>query len=230
MWCVEQPIDLFRQGLQVGQIHQADGAPSGLVLVGRADAALGRADLGAGAAAFAQRVEFAVDGEDQRRVLGDAQIVARDRDALLAQALDFGRQRMRIEHDAVADDRELVRAHDAGGQKRQLVDRAADDERVAGIVPALEPHDHVGLLGQPVDDLALALVAPLGAHDNHIRHRLKPRIKNPGARPGLGWKNLADSLGGSGRRGQPGIHDSTPPEEVPPAYLGSIARTQSMSL
>ena len=75
----------------------------------------------------------------------------------------------------------LSRPHDAGGQERQLVDLAADDERVAGIVTALEPHDDVGLLGQPVDDLALALVAPLGAHDNHVRHRStsheKPRRK-----------------------------------------------------
>ena len=175
----QQAIDLFRQGLQIGQIHQADGAPARLVLVGRADAALRRTDLGPGAAAFAKRVEFAVNGENERGVFGDAQIVARDRDTLLAQAFDLGCERMRIEHDTVADDRKLVWPHDSGGQKRQLVHGAADDERVAGVMPALEPHDHVGLLRQPVDDLAFALVAPLGAHDNHIRHRPKPRIKKP---------------------------------------------------
>ena len=88
-----------------------------------------------------------------------------------ARRADLAGERMRIEHDAVADDRELVRPHDAGGQQRQLVDLAADDEGMAGIVPALEAHDDVGLLGQPVDDLALAFVAPLGAHDDHVRHR-----------------------------------------------------------
>ena len=112
-----------------------------------------------------------MDREDQRGVLGDAQVVAGDRDALLGEALHFAGERMRIEHDAVADDGELVRAHDAGGQQRELVDLVADHERMAGIVPALEPHDHVRLFGQPVDDLALAFVAPLGAHDNHVRHR-----------------------------------------------------------
>ena len=35
---------------------------------------------------------------------------------------------------------------------------------------ALKAGDDVGPLGEPVDDLALALVAPLGAHDNHIGH------------------------------------------------------------
>jgi hypothetical protein len=36
----------------------------------------------------------------------------------------------------------------------------ADDQRVAGIMAALEARNHIGPAGQPVDDLALALVAP----------------------------------------------------------------------
>ena len=45
---------------------------------------------------------------------------------------------------------------------------AVDDERVAGVVPALEARDRRGALGQQVDDLALALVAPLGADDDEV--------------------------------------------------------------
>jgi hypothetical protein len=56
------------------------------------------------------------------------------------------------------------------GSRRQLVGDAVDDQRVAGIVAALEAHHHVGALRQPVDDLALALVAPLGADDDDVRH------------------------------------------------------------
>ena len=56
------------------------------------------------------------------------------------------------------------------GSRRQLVDLAVDDQRVPGIVPALKARDDVGPLGKPVDDLALALVAPLRAHDNHVGH------------------------------------------------------------
>src|ERR1700688_874632 len=41
---------------------------------------------------------------------------------------------------------------------------------MAGIVAALETHDDVSLLRQPVDDLALPLVAPLGADDDNIGH------------------------------------------------------------
>ena len=41
---------------------------------------------------------------------------------------------------------------------------------MAGIVAALKADDDVGLLGEPVDDLAFALVAPLGADHDNIRH------------------------------------------------------------
>ena len=97
------------------------------------------------------------------------------RDALLLELGDFVEERVRIEHHAVADDRQLSRPHHAGGQQRQLVGGAVDDQRVAGIVAALEADDDVGLLRQPIDDLALALVAPLGAdHDNICHEELSP--------------------------------------------------------
>ena len=38
------------------------------------------------------------------------------------------------------------------------------------IMAALKADDDVGLLGEPVDDLALAFVAPLGADHDNIRH------------------------------------------------------------
>ncbi len=79
-------------------------------------------------------------------------------------------KRPRIDDDAVADHRELVLAHHAGGQQRQFIGRAVDHQRMAGIVAALEAHHHIGALRQPVDDLALAFVAPLGADDHDIGH------------------------------------------------------------
>ena len=39
---------------------------------------------------------------------------------------------------------------------------------------ALEAHHDIGALGQPIDDLALAFVAPLGADDHDIGHGLSP--------------------------------------------------------
>ena len=46
--------------------------------------------------------------------------------------------------------------------------RAVDHQRVPGVVPALEAHHGGDALGQQIDDLALALVAPLGADDDQV--------------------------------------------------------------
>ena len=66
-----------------------------------------------------------------------------------------------VEYHAIADVALDPIADDAGRHQIQLVDLFADDQRVAGIVPALETHHPLRMIGQPVDDLALALVAPL---------------------------------------------------------------------
>jgi hypothetical protein len=140
-------------------------------------------------AALAQRVELPVEREDQAHVFGDAEIVAGDRYPLVRKSGDLVDERMRIEDDAVADHRKLAGTHHPGGQQRELVHGSPDDERMTGIVAALKAHDHVRLLGEPIDDLAFALVAPLGAHDDRVRHR-RPPMKNPGARPGSGLETL----------------------------------------
>src|SRR3546814_4310771 len=41
---------------------------------------------------------------------------------------------------------------------------------MAGVVAALEADDRIGAAGQPVDELALALVAPLRYDDGNICH------------------------------------------------------------
>ena len=46
----------------------------------------------------------------------------------------------------------------------------ADKDRVAGVVAALGADHDVRLLGEHVNDFALAFVAPLGADQNRIRH------------------------------------------------------------
>ena len=47
---------------------------------------------------------------------------------------------------------------------------AVADDRVAGVVAALEADHEVGLLGEQVGDLPLSFVAPLGAHYDYSRH------------------------------------------------------------
>ena len=47
---------------------------------------------------------------------------------------------------------------------------AVDHQRVAGVGAAAVAHDDVGALGEQVDDLALAFIAPLGADDDDDGH------------------------------------------------------------
>jgi hypothetical protein len=59
-----------------------------------------------------------------------------------------------------------VLVQDPGGNQREHGLLAIDDQRVAGIVATLEPGHGRGAFGEQVYDLALALVAPLGADDD----------------------------------------------------------------
>ncbi len=54
--------------------------------------------------------------KNQRAVVRDLEIIARDIDALRREFLDLGDQRMRIEHDAVADHRKLSRTMPDGSK------------------------------------------------------------------------------------------------------------------
>ena len=47
---------------------------------------------------------------------------------------------------------------------------AADHQGVSGIIAPLIAHDVVGVFRVDVNNLALAFIAPLGAHYNHICH------------------------------------------------------------
>ncbi|MBB5883490.1 hypothetical protein GGR71_000516 [Xanthomonas sp. F1] len=78
------------------------------------------------------------------------------------QLLDLLAQRGRGDHHAVADQAQRVGAQDAGRDQVQDGLLAVDDEGVAGIVAALETHDGADFLGEQIDDLALAFIAPLG--------------------------------------------------------------------
>ena len=114
----QQALDLAPERQRIGQIHDADGAPTDLVLIGGADAAPGGADARERIRGFANRVDFLVQRQDQGRVLGDAQALGCDGDPLLLEAVDLLQQRERIDDHPVADHRKLPRSHDPGRQQR----------------------------------------------------------------------------------------------------------------
>ena len=80
-------------------------------------------------------------------------------------------QHPRVDDDPVADHAGLVRVEDPRGDQVELELAAVADDRVPGVVAALEAHDHLGPLGEQVRDLPLPLIAPLGADYHDSWHR-----------------------------------------------------------
>ena len=118
------------QRVGVRQVADANAAPRDLVLVGRADAARGRADLALAAPRLAQQVELAVIRQDQVRLVADEQPIA-DVDAGRRELVDLGEQRLRIDDDAVADDAGDAVVQDARRQQPQHELASVRVDRVA---------------------------------------------------------------------------------------------------
>jgi hypothetical protein len=76
----------------------------------------------------------------------------------------------RIDHHAVSDHARLAGVEDPARDEVELPRLPVAHDRVAGVVAALEANDHVRPFREQVDDLALPLVAPLGANDDDSRH------------------------------------------------------------
>ena len=201
----EQPVEARVERRFVGEVGDADRAPPDLVLIGRSNATAGGADLGLASRLLANQVEILMQRQDERGILGDQQALGADLDALRAQLPDLGNQGPGIEHNAVADHRKLARPHDPRGKQRELVGDAVDHQGMARVVASLEPRDHIRPLREPVDDLAFALVAPLGAHDNHVSHDI--RCSMP----------LRGTYSGPQRRPKPSFSGRSPPTgQAPP--------------
>ncbi len=165
---LERGDDLLLQDLLVEQILDANPQPGRLVRIAGSDPASGRADLKAPELHLTGVVQQHVVGHDQVRVGRDPDRA--DVDAAAAKLLKLVGQHPGVDHDAVADHAQLARVQDPRWHQVQLPGLAVPDDRVAGVVAALEADDRVGLLGEQVGDLALALIAPLGADDHYPWH------------------------------------------------------------
>ena len=189
----ERDLDLLPQDLRVEDVLDADPEPHCLVGVARPDAAPGRADCELPEPALARLVDRQVPRHDQVGVAREVDL----RGVLPAalELVEFSDQDFEIDDAAVADHARLA-AHDPARQCTYLVRLVADHDRVPGVRPALVAADHVRVLREQVDDLALPFVAPLRPDDDGRRHvtqsRLRPRLpqsparRAPGDRGGRG--------------------------------------------
>ncbi len=163
----ERDLDLLAEDLRLEQVLDADPEPRGLVGVARPDPAPGRADLQLAEAALARLVDRHVPRHDQVRLAGEVHVARRDAASL--ELVHLGEEHLRVDDAAGTDDARLP-AEDAARNLANLVRLAVDDDRVPGVRTALVAAHEVAVLGQQVDDLALALVSPLCADDDGGGH------------------------------------------------------------
>ena len=165
----EDPLDLGRQAFQIGEVHDADRPPADLVLVAGPMPRLVVPILPAPAAASRNASSSRCSGRISVAFSATAGFRG-DRDA---ERLDAARSRRPAPR---GRRRRRSRSPTAcrRARRRKAAARACRSCRRpqgwARIMAALEAHHDVGALRQPVDDLTLALVAPLGPDDRDIGH------------------------------------------------------------
>ena len=155
--------EFLTENFRLHQVRQPQAGAGDLVPVGRPNAPPGGADLVLALGLLLCRVQRPVVGHDQVGAIADEQVRA-DFDADRAQPFDFAHERNRVEHDAVADDALFAGPQDARRDEVEDVFLAARDHGMAGIIAALGAHHDIRGLGQDVDDLAFAFIAPLRTH------------------------------------------------------------------
>src|SRR5699024_1794210 len=91
---------------------------------------------------------------------------------------DFLKERLKVNHDAIAYNRHGVLGSNASGQQLELILVASDGHGVASVVTAIGVDHIFRAAAQDLCSFALAIVAPLRADDNDSCHGSSlPRFK-----------------------------------------------------
>jgi hypothetical protein len=85
-------------------------------------------------------------------------------DSSLSERAYFLHQCERVEDDAIADNRFAALAQDAARNELQNEFLAVNSNGVSGVVSAGITRHNAEVIGEHIDDLAFALVTPLGAY------------------------------------------------------------------
>src|SRR5256885_14284313 len=159
--CSSDLGELFAHEAFLLQVSDPEAYAADLVGVGGADAAPGGAEAVIASHLFFELVEEGVVAHDHVGALADDEVLGLD--AALSELGDLFEEDDRVDDDAVADDAGAVGIENAARDELEFELAVLGDDGVARVVAALGADDHVGLGGEVVDDLALALVAPLAA-------------------------------------------------------------------
>ena len=160
--------------LEAAGVNQVDHAQTGsccFVAIRRSDAPLRGADFIFAFEKLALFIQFTVIRKHQVGRLADEKIAV-DMHAQLSEAIDLLDQTDRIDHHAVADHADFAFAQDPRRNQVQHIFLLADENGVTSIVSSLGAHDDVRIVGEDINDLAFTFIAPLGAYQDCIGHKL----------------------------------------------------------
>ena len=104
-------LNLHAEHMLVEQVLDANAAAGSLVLIARADAAVGGADFVFAQTELGRLVELNVVGHDHVSIARDLQALARK--ALAFEQAHFLNENLRVHHNAVTDDRHGLFIHNA---------------------------------------------------------------------------------------------------------------------
>src|SRR5271170_3031209 len=168
---------LFAEKGGIQQINNAKPAAGHLVFVGRSNSTRCRANLVRATSGFCRHIELTMIGKDQVCAVADVQPPFHV-DSCLSEGFNFRHQRRRVNDNPSADDGVLLWSQDAARDELKDVAIFADDNRVPGIMATSNAYDVIKRPGKIVDNLALALVAPLRAH-HHDRFHARYPLSRP---------------------------------------------------
>src|SRR3954452_18750314 len=136
------------KGIFFEKIDKADADSRKLVFVGRTDAAPGGADLSFAAQAFACKVDGFMIRHDQMSLFADVEQRIIGQISVRFERIDLLDQDFRIDDDAVGDHTDLISVQRAGRNEVKNGLLAVYNERMTGVIAALEAYDDVGIPGK----------------------------------------------------------------------------------
>src|SRR5882762_7611029 len=155
-------LDQFSQPLGIPQIEDADSAAAKFVLVRRADSPSCSSDLLAGRALA---VDQLVIGQHEMRAVAYVE-PSLDVDTIGNELVDLREKGLDIQYDSVADRAPHARMENSARDLMEDERLVPDLDGVTGVGAALIANYPVGALRENINELALALVSPLGTDDD----------------------------------------------------------------
>ena len=110
------------------------------------------------------------------RFLTDEKFCVGRQKAALLQFLYLLEKNKRIKNNAVADNTNFIVMQNSRRNQMQNGFSSLDNQRMAGVIPALKAGYDIGFFRVKVNNFPFALIAPLSAYNCNISHDLFPKF------------------------------------------------------